>query len=225
MQLETSKMATVRVVQSEMPGFSWMFHPSSSSFRGKNCALVLAAQDCGRVGVPADFLLTRWKAVSPQRPRRGQNAEISTVDGWMEDPNAMDAMRWAHETSRAESSEKALKLGRRNFRKKRQAPFWGLFLCRGLKTEYLDFMRKQNATIVWSWDMLTSSCPCFLPAVDLLGFASPGCFLLEQLFSRPFSKERGHRGPDVCKCLGAGVKLGELPNHRAHQFFKSHIIA
>ena len=46
------------------------------------------------------------------------------MDGCAEDPDAMDAMRWANETSRAESSEKALKLGR-NFRKKKAGTFLG----------------------------------------------------------------------------------------------------
>lgn len=58
---------------------------------GKNCALVLAAQDCGRVGVLADFLLTRFSCQPAASPWK--HAEISTVDGRMEDPNAMDAMR------------------------------------------------------------------------------------------------------------------------------------
>jgi len=222
MQLETSKMATVRVVQSARV----FMNVSSIIFKFHGEKLCTCP---GRAGLrpcwspcwfPSDPLQLSARSVPVEtcgdlhggRPDGGPERDgCHAMSPW-------DFKSWklgeGVEVEAAKLSEK-----------KRQAPFWGLFLGRGLKTEYLDFMRKQNAMIVWSWDMLTSSCPCFLPAVDLPGFASPGCFLLEQLFSRPFSKERGHRGPDVCKCLGAGVKLGELPNHRVHQFFKSHIIA
>lgn len=50
---------------------------------GKIGALVLAEQDCGRVGVFADFLLTRFSC-QPTASQTWKNAEISTVDGCAE---------------------------------------------------------------------------------------------------------------------------------------------